>query len=140
MSQEVITMCCCRRDCVLLSIIAAAVLGVVGAFLQISGLITVTPAFLWVTLGIAVGYLAVLAGGFLLRKCGTPTSCLCRALSAVLVGLLGTQLLSVVLLAVGVTATSVVSAVLVGLLVAALALALGATACLVKCLADCESC
>lgn len=132
-------MCCCRRDCILISVVAAAILGVIGAFLQISGLITVTPAFLWVTLGIAVGYLAVLAGGFLLRKCAEPARCLCRAVSTVLLGILGTQLFSVVLLAVGVTATSVLSAVLVGLLIASLALALGATACLVRCLAECES-
>ena len=133
-------MCCCRRDCVLLSVVAAAILGVIGAFLQISGLITVTSAFVWVALGIAVGYLAVLAGGFLLRKCAAPSGCLCRAVSTVLVGILGTQLFAVILLAVGVVATSVLSAILVGLLVAALSLTLGATACLVRCLADCESC
>lgn len=138
MNQEVIDMCCCRRDCVLLSIIAAAVFGVIGAFLQISGLIAVTPAFLWVALGIAVGYLAVLAGGFLLRKCQEPVRCLCRALSTMLVGIWGTQLFAVVLLAVDIAATSVLSAVLVGLLIASLTLALGATACLIRCLADCE--
>lgn len=132
-------MCCCRRDCTLIAVIAAAILGVIGAFLQFAGRITVTPAFLWVTLGIAVGYLAVLAGGFLLRKCPEPARCLCKALSALLVGILGTQLLSVVLLAVGIVATSVLSAVLVGLLVAALALTLGSTACLVRCLAACEN-
>lgn len=138
MVREVINICCCRRNGVLLSIIAATVLGVIGAFLQISGLIAVTPAFLWAAFGIAVGYLAVLAGGFLLRKCQEPARCLCRALSTVLVGIWGTQLFAVVLLAVDITAASVLSAVLVGLLIASLALSLGATACLIRCLADCE--
>ncbi|MBQ3002430.1 MAG: hypothetical protein IJD82_01715, partial [Clostridia bacterium] len=52
--------CSCRCSCTLWAIIASAVIGVVAAFLQMAGLINVTPAFLWVLLGIAVVYLAVL--------------------------------------------------------------------------------
>ena len=132
-------MCCCRRDCVLFSLIASAILGVLAAFLQISGTITVTTTFLWVVFGIAVVYLGVLAAAFVLRRKGEPLRCLCRILRVLLTGILGTLLLSVVLLAVGIVATSVVSAILVGLLVAAAALVFTATACLIKCLADCES-
>jgi len=56
----------------------------------------------------------------------------------VLAGILGTVLFSLVILAVGIVATSVVSAILVGLLVAFFALIVTATACLIRCLADCD--
>ena len=49
---------CCRcndqNGCVGLSVIAAVVVGIVTAFLQLTAAITVTPAFLWVVLGIAL--------------------------------------------------------------------------------------
>ena len=130
--------CQCKCSCTLWAIIISAVLGVVAAFLQISGVITVTPAFLWVSLGIATVYLAILVGGSLLSRRAESRSCLCPALNAILAGALGTALFSVVLLAVGIVATSIVSAILVGLLIALLALTLTGSACLVRCLADCE--
>lgn len=128
--------CYCRRDCTLAAIVVSVVLGIVTAFLQISGVITVVPAFLWVALGIAVVYLAVLVAATVLMNRSDKT-CLCPALSTVLVGILGTVLFSLVLLAVGIVATSILSAVLVGLLLAFLFLILTASACLVRCLADC---
>lgn len=128
--------CSCKRDCTLLAVIVSAVLGVVAAFLQISGVITVSPVFLWVALGIAVVYLGILVASTTRRM--EQRSCLCPALSAVLAGILGSVLFSLVLLAVGIVATSILSAVLVGLLVAFLALVITGSACLVRCLADCE--
>lgn len=130
--------CNCRRDCTLLALVAALILGVVAAFLQITGVITVGTAFLWVALGIGVGYLAVLVLATALSRRTEGRCCVCRTLETVLTGILGTILLAVVLLAVGITATSVVSAILVGLLVAALTLVFAGTACYVKCLADCD--
>lgn len=134
------SMCNCRPrcGCILAVIVAALILGVVAAFLQITGVITVTAAFLWVALGIAVVYLAVLTVAAALRQRPDRCECGCDTLNAVLAGILATALLAVVLLAVGVTATSVVSAILVGLLVAGLALTIGGTACFVKCLAGCD--
>ena len=129
--------CCCKRDCSLAAVIVSAILGVVAAFLQISGTIAVAPVFLWVVLGIAVVYLGVLVVAAAVRR-GEQRSCLCPALSAVLAGILGSVLFSLVLLAVGITATSILSAVLVGLTVAFLALVITGTACLVRCLADCD--
>ena len=129
--------CGCRRSCALAAVVASAILGVVAAFLQISGTITVTPAFLWVVLGIAVVYLGVLVVATALRR-GERQACLCSALSVVLAGILGSALFAVVLLAVGIVATSVLSAVLVGLTVAGLALTVTGSACLVRCLADCD--
>ena len=130
--------CNCRRDCTLLAVIAAVILGIVAAFLQITAVITVTSAFLWVALGIAVVYLGVLLLITVLNRRTNYSSCVCRALGTVLAGILGAILLAAVLLAVGIVATSVVSAILVGLLVAFLTLIFAGSACLVLCLADCE--
>lgn len=122
--------CGCTCRCPILAIIASAVVGVVAAFLQILGTITVTPAFLWVALGIAVVYLAVL----LVRRTDVGgCECRCANLATLLAGILGTILFSLVLLAVGVVATSVVSAILVGVLLFFLALTFTAAACAVRC-------
>ncbi len=130
--------CNCRRDCTLLAVIAALILGVVAAFLQITAVITVTPAFLWVALGIAVGYLGVLLVTTVLSRRSGCNPCVRSTLGTVLTGILGAILFATILLAVGVVATSVVSAILVGLLVAFLTLTFAGSACLVLCLADCE--
>ena len=130
--------CNCRFNCTLFAVITAAILGVIAAFLQISGVITVTTAFLWVALGIGVVYLAGLLAASVLRRDSAGAPCLCRALNTLLAGILGTILLALVLLAVGITATSVLSAVLVGLLVFFLWLTVAASACYVRCVADCD--
>ena len=134
------SMCCCETKCrcILLSLVAGVILGVVAAFLQITGMITVTPAFLWVVLGIAVVYLAVFVIAGALQNRQGAGECFCDTLDTVLAGILGSALFAVVLLAVGITATSVVSAILVGLLVFFLALTLTATACFVRKLMDCR--
>ena len=124
---------CCenRQSCVSLAVIASAILGVVAAFLRITAVITVTPAFLWVALGIAIGYLAILLG-----KAGCCAgACHCGsngALTALLAGILGTALTAVILLAITFVATSIVGAVLVGVLILSLSLIVSATACLVS--------
>ncbi len=122
-----------RRDCVTVAAIVSVILGVIAALLNITAVITITPAFLWVVFGIAIGYLAVLlaSAGRNLHVSG----CGCNALTAVLVGILGAALVSVILLAITFAATSIIGAILVGLLVLFLALIITATACLVRCLA-----
>ena len=125
---------CCesRQSCVGLAVIASAVLGVVAALLRITAVITVTPAFLWVALGIAIGYLAILlASGGCCPK-AAPCRCGNNTLTAVLAGILGTALVSVILLAVPFAATSIVGAILAGLLILFLSLTVTATACLVS--------
>ncbi len=129
--------CGCRRDCTLFAVIASLFIGIIAAFLQITAVITVTPAFLWVALGIAVGYLGILLVTTANRAECKP--CLCNTLGIVLAGILGTTLLAVILLAVGITATSVVSAILVGLLAAFLALIFTSSACLIRCQTNCEN-
>lgn len=131
------TFCNCnfRFSCTLAAIIASVIIGVVTAFLQITGIITVTPVFLWVAFGVAVGYLGIL----LATAAGRRTEGCCPTVRTVLAGILGTILFSVILLAVGITATSVVSAILVGLLVLFAALTVTGSACFVRCVTDCAS-
>ncbi len=129
--------CNCRCNCTLFAVIGSLIVGIVAAFLQITGAITVTPAFLWVVLGIAVGYLAVLAVSVALNRRDGGCDCLCGLLSTAIIGVLGSALFSVVLLGVGVPAGAV-GVILVGLLVFSLALLISGTACFVKCLADCD--
>ena len=117
---------CCenRCRCILGAIIASAIVGVLAAFFQITGVITVTVPFLWVAFGIGVVYLAVLVIAGSLQGQQSANGCFCDTLD--------------VLLAVGIVATSVVSAILVGLLVFFFALTLTATACFVRKLMDCR--
>ena len=129
--------CSCKCNCTLFSVVAAVILGVIAAFLQITGTITVTAAFLWVAVGIGVVYLAALLVSTALLRRAENGVCACSALDTALVGILGSILFGVILLAVGITATSVISAILVGILVFFLSLLFGATACLVRVYADC---
>lgn len=126
--------CECRFGCVTLGFIASLIIGIITAFLQITAVITVTPAFLWVTLGVAVVYLA--ANLFSSSECNVRGCCV--ALSAVLAGILGTALLSVILLAIPFAATSVIGAIFTGLLLFFFSLILTSTACLIKCKANCD--
>ena len=132
--------CNVRCGCVLWAVIAAAIIGVLTAFFQITGVILLTTAFLWVVFGIAVVYLGVLTGAGVIAARTESCVCRCRCdtIGAVLVGILGTILFSVILLAVGIVATSVVSAILAGVLLFFAALMIGATACYVRCLNGCD--
>lgn len=132
-------LCNCRTGCTVWALIASVIVGVLAAFFQITGAIAVTAAFLWVVLGIAVVYLFGLVVASFLAGRMTCKSCKCIGLGTVLIGILGSVLLSVILLAFGVVATSVVSAILVGLLLFFFALTISGAACLVRCLTDCDN-
>lgn len=132
------TNCICRISCRVAAIVAALVIGILTAFLQITGVFGATVPFLIVAFGVAAVYLL----GVLLAVAMTGQTeyrfCRCSALRIVLIGILAALVLAVVLLVFGITATSIISAVLVGLLAAALTLIFAGTVCLVRCLADCE--
>ena len=130
--------CYCKCSCRIAAVIASVIIGVVTAFLQITGVITVAPVFLWGAFGIAVVYLGVLVVAAALSGAEEAAGCLCTALNALLIGILGTILFAVVLLAVGIVATSILSAILVGILLFFFSLTLTSTACLVRSLAGCS--
>ena len=134
--------CGCECDCTGIAVVAGLILGVIAAFLRITGVITVTPAFLWVTFGIGVVYLAVTlvtAGQVRLSNAGR---CVCSVLPVLLTAILGTILLSVILLAVEFAATSVIGAIITGGLIGFFAITLGTVACLIRCILGCtqDSC
>lgn len=131
--------CNCRCNCTAVAVVASIILGILAAFLQITGAITVAAAFLWVILGIAVVYLGVLVIANTLTRCTEQASCACSSLGAILVGIAGSILFSIILLAVGIIATSIVSAILVGLLVFFFFLTILATACYVRYLGNCSN-
>lgn len=133
------TLCNCENkcNCTGIAIIASAIIGIITAFLQITAVITVTPVFLWVALGVAVVYLAVTL--ITVARAQRPDSCRdkCFTLSTVLAGILGTILFSILLLAIEFAATSVIGTIFVGALLLFASLMITSTACLVKCLASC---
>lgn len=131
--------CHYQCSCRLFAVLASVIIGVVTAFLQITGTVTATPVFLWVVFGVAVAYLGVLVVAAALSGRGDPTGCVCSALNALLIGILGSVLFALVLLAVGIVATSVLSAILVGITLFFFALMLTGTACLVRYLVNCRS-
>ena len=132
---------CCNTkcSCAVAALVTSLIIGVVTAFLQITAVITVAPVFLWVVFGIAVVYLGVLVVAAALARRAERCECSCSTLNTLLAGILGTVLFAIILLAVGITATSVVSAILVGLLLFCFTLTIASSACFVRCLADCGS-
>ncbi len=130
--------CGCRINCTAIAVIAAIIIGIITAFLTFSAVITVTPAFLWVLLGIAVVYLAVtLAVSPVIRNTGIG-GCVCGIIPVLLTGILGTIFLSIVLLGITFAATSILGAVISGLLLAFFSLLIITTACLIKCVTGCD--
>lgn len=130
--------CESRINCTIAALIVSVIVGVVTAFLQVLGVITVTAVFLWVALGIAVVYLMGLVVASALGRRTERPGCVCGVLNALLLGILGTIALALVLLAVGIVATSVLSVIGVGLLLFFLALTVTASACYVRCVAECS--
>ncbi len=128
-----------RCSCTLAGFIASIIIGIVAAILRFTAAITVTPAFLWVVFGIAVVYLGLaLVGTAHARTANCSRTCICSALSALMAGILGTVLFSVILLGIEFAATSVLGAIFVGALLFSFSLTVTSTACLVKGYAGCK--
>lgn len=128
--------CCSKNNCSVFALAASLIIGIVAAFLRITATIVVSDAFLWVLFGIAIVYLGVLVVvSAFFRRCYN-----CVETPILLAGILGTVLLSVILLGIDFVATSVVGAIAVGLLLFFFSLTVGASACLVRCLSDSNSC
>lgn len=132
--------CNCKSDCTSVSVIASIIVGIITAILTFTATITVTPIFLWVLFGIAVLYLAILLGTTNASCTANRSGCACKRLTTLIVGILGTVLTSLILLAVTFAATSVLGAILTGVLLFFFFLTLTATVCLVRCKAGCASC
>lgn len=128
-----------RANCTGIAIVLSLIIGIIAAFLRITAVITVTPVFLWVVLGIAVIYLAVvLIASAAVRKNGVCRQ-ICSTLTPLLAGVVGTVLFSVILLAIEFVATSIIGAIITGALLFFFFLTITTTACLVRSIANCEN-
>lgn len=116
--------------CTGLATAVSVVLGVLTAVFLYTGLIAVTPVFLWVAFGIAVAALGAL---YVLAAQPGRSRAVC-AQSRILAGSLGTILTALILLAFGFAATSVVGAIVAGFLGFFFSLLITATACGINCL------
>ena len=132
------SMCNCKCNCTTAAVVASLIVGIIAAFLQITAVITVAPVFLWVALGIAVGFLGILVLTSGSSCCVRAGECRCAALNTLLLARLGPMLCSVILLAVGIVATSILRAILVGILLFFLSLTFTEAACYVRALAACD--
>ena len=130
--------CNCRPTCTGIAVRISAIIGIIAAFLSFTAIITVTPAFLWVLFGVSVGYLAIAGIITAFQGCSIPCGCKCKAINALLFGILGTVLTSVILLAITFAATSIIGTILVGALLFFFSLVITSTACLVRCLSGCD--
>ncbi|MBE7028243.1 MAG: hypothetical protein E7407_04330 [Ruminococcaceae bacterium] len=130
------TNCNCDLSCTVKAILASIIIGIVTAALSFTATITITPVFLWVLLGIAVGYLGIevltSSVAYSERK-----SC-CRNLTAFFTGILGTILSSLLLLGITFAATSLIGAIITGLLLFFFSLLIISSVCLIKCRYSCN--
>lgn len=123
----------CRFNCTSVAVVAALIIGTLTAILRFAAVITVTPAFFWVTFGIAVLYLAIALGTSVYTRSSNGYGCLCINNPLFTVGVLGTILTSLVLLAIPFAATSVAGAVITGVLLAFFTLLIASAVCIIRC-------
>ena len=123
----------CRFDCSAVAVVAALIIGTLTAILRFAAVITVAPAFFWVTFGIAVVYLAITLGTSIFSRSVGGSRCLCINNPLFTVGVLGTILTSLILLGVEFAATSVAGAVITGVLLAFFTLLIASAVCIIKC-------
>lgn len=134
------TNCNCRVDCGFIAIALSVIAGVATAIAQFTAIITLTPVFYIVAFGVAALLLTVLLA-LSPAFCGTDCcSCQMANIKLLTVGILGTIFTSVILLAVGFAATSVLGAIFVGLLAALFTLMVTSITCTVNCTTDCRTC
>ncbi len=126
---------CYRNNCVGIAVIISIIVGAIAAVLSFAAVITVGTAFLWVALGIAVAAFATLVWISAFADCEAKR-CLRQVFLALITGIFGAILTSVILLAITFAATSVVGAIITGLLLAFLTLILTTAACFVKCVVE----
>lgn len=124
---------CIKYSCGVLAVLGSIIVGVVAAILRYTAVITVTPAFLWVVLGVAVVALATMGFFAVIGNSGVR-SCIANYINLFLLGVLGSVLFSVILLAVAFVATSVLGAIFTGILLAAASLSLTSSACILNCI------
>ncbi len=130
------TNCFYRFSCTQVAAVLSVIVGVATALLTVTGTVVVAPVFFLVALSVAVVGLALLFSGAVFGKLGC-SNCGRSAINTILVGIIGSLISGIILLAVGFAATSIIGALLTGLLLAFLTLIFVGLACYVRCAANC---
>lgn len=132
------TGCSTRVECAFLAIAAAVVAGIVTAIAQFTAIITLTSVFYIVAFGIALLFLGVLLASLPSLYKTACQNCCNSNIKLAVIGILGTIFTSIILLAVGFAATSVIGAIVVGLLAAFFTLIIASIACAINCASECK--
>ena len=132
------TNCNYRVECAFLAIAASIVVGIVAAIAQFTAIITLSTVFYIVAFGIAVLFLGVLLALSPVLYRVACQSCCNSNVKLTTIGILGTIVTSIILIAVGFAATSVLGAIFVGLLAAFFTLIVTSIICAINCAATCE--
>ncbi|MGM9550994.1 MAG: hypothetical protein ACI3XA_01930 [Clostridia bacterium] len=127
---------CQCPDCTTHSVILSTILGVIAAFLSITCILRLTAPIIFTALIVALLYLPVVLIALSLRTC-SATRCVCRALKAIIIGVLGTVITSLILLTIPCFPIGVIYAIIVGLLTLFFFLMLSSTGCLIRCISNC---
>ena len=130
--------CNCKIGCTVSGLIVSLIAGIVALVLNITGTVAVLPLFLWIGFGVAIGLLIV----SLLIVASTDEErkergCICRALSALQFGALGTILTALVLLAVDFGGITALGSVIFGAFIFSFVLLITSLICLARCYASC---
>ncbi len=130
--------CNTRVDCAFLAIAAAVIVGIVAAIAQFTAIVTFTTVFYIVAFGVAVLFLAVLLAMVPVLYRMSCQSCCGSNIKLATIGILGTIVTSIILIAVGFAATSVLGAIFVGLLAGFFTLVVTSIACTINCASECR--
>ena len=130
--------CESKINCTGISFITSLILGIIAAFLQITAVIAIPPILLGSAIIVALVFLLVILLAVSLTQASASCRALCSVVSVLLLGILGSILFAAILLIIDIAATSVIGAILVGLLVFSFSLFILTTACLIKCIANCN--
>ena len=133
-----VTNCNRRIECAFLSIAASIIVGIVAAIAQFTALITLTPVFYVVAFGIAVLFLLVLLALSPVLDKTACRGCCNSNVKLATIGILGTIVTAIILIAVSFAATSVLGAIVVGLLAAFFTLMITSSVCAVNCASACS--
>lgn len=130
--------CECKFSCGGLAIGSSIIVGILAAVLSFTGLLTIAPVFYWVTLGVAVVYLGAILIASLTSRYNESSCCVCRSIPLILLGILGTILTSLILLAADFGAAAILGAIIIGAELFFFSLIFTSAACLIRCLFNCD--
>lgn len=130
--------CGCNLSCKAIGILLSIVFGVLAGILFFFKALPCVTVSIWVALAIAVIVLIATIFAVFRSNSISDKVCLCRNISTLLVGVIGTIITAVVALALWLLPCSIFIATLIGLIAFFFVLTLSAVVCILLCLLDCN--